>query len=87
MLISRLQPGGSLWRGVTERVPVGDSLTRLSCYRIAGIRIQVEYDSVEELLNQVNVDTHNAQSGDEGGVSEPTDETPSRVPQPPYDRS
>ena len=73
---------GSLWRNVTERVPVGDSLTRLSWNRVAGIRAQVEYDSAKELLNQVNVDTHDAECSHEGRVSESPHETATLVAQP-----
>lgn len=61
---------GTLGCDVAKRVPIRDSLTRLSWNRVTGVCIQVEYDSVKELLNQVNVDTHDAQSGYEGRVSE-----------------
>lgn len=70
-----------LWRDVAKRVPVGDLLTRLSWNWDTGIRIHVEYDSVKELLDKVNVDTHDSQSSYEGRVSEPTNETPSLVTQ------
>lgn len=80
-ILSHRAAAGSLWRDVAKRVPVGDSLTRLSWNRVTGIRIHVEYDSVKELLDKVNVDTHDSQSSYEGRVSEPTNETPSLVTQ------
>lgn len=67
-----------------QRVPVREALTRLSRNRVAGVHIQVKYDSVKELLNQVNVDTHDAECSHEGCVCESTNETASLVAQPPY---